>query len=105
MAKIMENLLTRPVYYAMDEKNGKKLFRRAPFDVVLQDGKLFIQPRSIGLSDQAFNQMGRDSAEDVQNWRDHDLGGYETLEPIVVGEHQMGDGSDNWMGLHKITNF
>ena len=106
MAKIYANNVTRAVYYAMGEKDGQKLFRRAPFDVVLQDGKLFIQPRSVqGCGDQALVQLGRDHAEDQANWRDSDLGGYEILEPIILNENQVGDGSDNWIGLHLIGNI
>lgn len=104
MGKVNTNSYVRPVYFRAGEVNGQQMFRRAPFDVVITDGKTLIQPRSIGPGDQAYVQMGRDSAEDVQNWRDHDLGGYETLQPIVIEEHQMGDGSDNWMGLHKLSN-
>src|SRR5574340_1204067 len=106
MAKIYANNVTRPVYDDVGEKNGQQLVRRAPFDVVLQDGKLFVQPRSImSNSDQALVQLGRDHAEDQANWRDGDLGGYEILDPIVINENQMGDGSDNWMGLHSVANL
>lgn len=103
MAKIYTNSYVRPVYYPAGVNNGQQVYRRAPFDVVVLNGKSLVQPRSLGLNKQAFAQLARDSAEDQANWREGDLGGYETLQPIILGEHQMGDGADNWMGLHKIS--
>lgn len=105
MGKLFTNSYVRPVYYAMGEINGQKQYRRAPFDVVVIDGKPNIQPRAIGGSDAALGVLGYASAEDQVNWRDHDMGGYETLQPIVIDECQMGDGTDTWMGLNAISNF
>ena len=104
MAKIFTNAETQPVYFQIgkDGTTGKMLYKRAPFDVVLINGTLNLQPRSIGPSDESLTQFGRDSAEDQNNWRENDLGGYETLEPIILNECQMGDGSDNWIGLHSF---
>jgi len=104
MAKIFTNSNVQPVYYQMgkDATSGKMLYRRAPFDVVLINGKLHMQPRSIGPSDQAITQFAQGSTTDQDNWRDGDMGGYETLEPIVLNDNQMGDGSDNWIGLHSL---
>jgi len=105
MAKLFTNSYVRPVYFEAGESNGKKLFRRAPFDVVLINGQLFIQPTSaVGVTDHSLTALGNDSNEDKTLWR-QDMGGYETLEPIVVNECQMGDGNDNWIGLHSIANI
>jgi len=107
MSKIYSNQWTQPVYYQVgkDAVSGKMMFRRAPFDVVLINGKLHVQPRSAGLPDQAIVALGIGTAEDQANWRGEDMTGYETLEPIVVNENQMGDGADNWMGLHSFGNI
>lgn len=106
MAKIFTNSYVRPVYYNAGDVNGQKVFRRAPFDVAVIDGQTNLQPRSImGTGDQAFTQLGRDRADEIGAWRDNDLGGLETLEPIVLNENQMGDWSDSWMGLHRFDNI
>ena len=106
MAKIFTNSYVRPVYYAMGTVDGQKLFRRAPFDVAVINGQTTIQPRSImSNSDQAWNQLAKTAADELDNWRDGDLGGLETLEPIVINENQMGDWSDSWMGLHRFDNI
>ena len=103
MAKIHTNSFVQPVYFQVGkDTTGQMLYRRAPFDVVRINGEVYIQPRSIGLSDQAVTQYAQGSVEDQDNWRDNDMGGYETLEPIVLNENQMGDGSDTWVGLHSI---
>lgn len=99
----ISNSYVRPVYYPAGTSNGTQMFRRAPFDVVVIAGKPHIQPRSIGGSDVALNLLGQDNLENRENWRDHDLAGYETLQPIVLdGEHVMGDGSNTWMGMSAI---
>jgi len=107
MSKIFTNARTQPVYYQIgkDDTTGKTLYRRAPFDAVSINGQLFLQPRSCCLSDQAIVALGKGNAEDQDCWRGPDMGGYETLEPIVLNENQMGDGSDNWIGLHSIGNI
>ena len=105
MAKIFTNSETRPVYFQIgkDGTTGKMLYKRAPFDVVLINGALHIQPRNCtASSEQAYTQYAQGSIEDQENWRENDIGGYETLEPIILNENQMGDGSDNWIGLHSF---
>lgn len=106
MAKLFTQSYIRPVYYLMrkSDTDGKNLYQRAPFDVVVINGNVHVQPRSIGGSDAALAVLNYASAEDVALWR-QDLGGYETLEPIVIDECQMGDMSDNWMGLNAVSNF
>jgi len=107
MGKIFSNVRTQPVYYQIgkDETTGKMNYRRAPFDAVLINGAIYIQPRSIGPSDQAIVALGIGTAEDQANWQGPDMGGYETLEPIIINENQVGDGSDNWFGLTSIGNL
>lgn len=103
MAKIFSNSFVQPVYYLVRKSDNQQLVKRAPFDVVKINGMAFIQPRSIGLPDQALNAFNLGSVEDQNNWRDADMGGYEILDPIVLNENQLGDGADNWIGLHSIS--
>lgn len=104
MAKLFTNSYIRPVYYQAGKVDGKDVFRRAPFDAVVLDGNVYVQPTSYGSGGTAIGMLANDSAEDVALWR-QDIGGYHTLEPIVVNECQMGDGCDNWIGLHAISNI
>lgn len=105
MSKLFTNSYMRPVYYERGENAGQKVFKRAPFDVLVIDGTPHVQPRTIGGTDKAFTMLGVDNVIDQDKWRDHDIGGYETLQPIVVGEHQMGDGTDNWIGMVAFGNI
>ena len=92
-----------PVYFAVTKRGGKTMYRRAPFDVVVVDGNPHIQPRSIGSTDAALTNLNTAATnEDQITWRS-DMA-YETLEPYVIDENQMGDGSDNWIGMHSVSN-
>lgn len=106
MAKVITNAVTQPIYYQIgqDQTTGKMLYRRAPFDAVLINGAIHVQPSIGGATDSALLALGINTAEDQSMWRG-DIGGYELLEPIVLNECQMGDGSDNWIGLHAISNI
>jgi hypothetical protein len=79
------------------------VYRRAPFDLVYIAGALHIRPWVGGMNDQALTQLAQDSQEDRDQWR-MDIG-YTTTPPVMMSEHEMGDGSDNWMGLHFIGNI
>lgn len=102
MSQVFDNGELRPVYYKVKTVNGKPQFRRAPFDVLVIDGKWCLKPVSLGFSDQAINRLGVDSLEDRDLWRG-DLA-YETLSPVIVDENVMGDGSDSWMGKFAMNN-
>ena len=104
MSKKLTNSVVRQVYYMIgkDSTTGEKLYRRAPFDVVLINGAVHVRPWIGGMNDQALTALAQDSQEDRDMWR-QDIG-YDLLNPIVINENQMGDGSDNWIGLHSISN-
>lgn len=104
MSQVFSNAEVKPVYYKIKEVNNKLQYRRAPFDVWVINGSPHIVPRSIGPSDSALSRLGADGAEAKDTWREGDFA-YETLEFIVIEEHQMGDGSDNWMGMTSISNL
>ena len=105
MAKKLQNTVVRQVYYQItqDATTGEWLYRRAPFDLVFINGALHVRPWIGGINDQALTILAQDSQEDIDMWR-QDIG-YELLNPVVINECQMGDGSDNWMGMHAISNF
>ena len=106
MGKVFTNSIIQPVYYKIgkDSVTGQMQYRRAPFDVIKINGVTCVQPRSDGIHPHSLAQLGRDRAEEQNNYRDGDMG-YETLEPIILNENQVGNGSDNWVGLHKISNL
>ena len=104
MSQVFDNGELRPVYYKIKTVNRKPQFRRAPFDVLVINGTPHIMPGSFGCTEkQALSRLAADSQEDRDMWRGDFA--YETLSPIVIEEHQMGDGSDNWMGVTAISNF
>ena len=105
MAKKLENTIVQPVYYKVrrDDTSGEMLYRKAPFEVVHIAGAVHVRPWVGGMNDQALTLLAADSAEDQSMWR-MDIG-YELLNPIVLNENQVGDGSDNWIGLHSISNI
>ncbi len=102
MSQVFSNGELKSVYYKIKVVNGKTQFRRAPFDVLIIDGCPHIMPRVETLSDQALGRLS-DLGED----RDLVRGdwAYNTLEHIVIEEHEMGDMSDNWKGLNAVSNF
>lgn len=104
MANVLSNSYLRPVYFPAGTINGQKLFRRAPFDVMVIRGVPHIQPRNIGIADSALNILGKDNLENRMNWREADFA-YESLEPIIIEEHVLGDGSNSWIGLNSIGNL
>lgn len=104
MAKLFSNSYVRPVYFNAGKVDGKKVYRRAPFDAVIINGNVFVQPTSTGMTNKSIDVLGLAGAEDISLWR-QDIGGYETLEPIIVEECEMGDGRDNWIGLHAVSNL
>lgn len=103
MSQVFNDGELRPVYYKIKTVNGKGQFRRAPFDVLMIGGAPHIMPRSEGLSDQSLTRVNADSQEDRDMWR-NDFA-YETLEPIIMEEHEMGDMSDSWKGMTAISNL
>ena len=105
MAKKLDNTIVQSVYYRVrrDDTSGEMLYRKAPFELVMIAGMLHILPWVGGMNDQALTLLAADSAEDQNMWR-MDIG-YETLNPVVLTENQMGDGSDSWLGLHSISNI
>jgi hypothetical protein len=104
MSRIFSNSITQPVYYKAGQQGGRDVFLRAPFDVVKINGALHVQPRSIGLPDQAFAMLNSGNTADQAMWRS-DMAGFEILHPIVLDENQMGDGTDNWMGLNAVSDL
>lgn len=104
MSQVFANGELRPVYYKIKTVDGKGQYQRAPFDVMVVNGCPYISPRSIGVPDAALGRLGVDGAEAKDTWREGDFC-YETLEPIILEKHQMGDGSDNWVGLNAISDF
>jgi hypothetical protein len=105
MAKKLSGTVVQEVFYLIgkDATTGQKLYRRAPFDVVYINGGLHVRPWVGGMTDQALSLLAADTQEDKDMWR-MDLG-YELVNPIVMNENQMGDMSDNWMGLHAVSNI
>lgn len=103
MSQVFSNGELYPVYYKIKTVNGKGQFRRAPFDLLVINGAPNIMPRAMGMNNQSLGRIGADSAEDRDMWRGDFA--YETLQPIIVEEHEMGDGSDNWKGMTAISNF
>ena len=72
---------------------------------MLINGVPHIRPTTVigSNSDACFALTGGVDAEMIANWR-NDFG-YETLEPIILDESQMGDGADTWIGLNSISNL
>ena len=104
MGKKLANSFVREVFYQIkQDTDGTMVYRRAPFDLVMINGVVHVRPWVGGMNDQALTALAQDSQEDRDMWR-MDIG-YEIFNPVVIGEHQMGDGSDNWMGLHSISNI
>ena len=104
MAKLFTNSFVRPVYYEMGQVDGQQTYRRAPFDLLFINGQMHIQPRSIMSSELALTALATVFDDELKSWREGDFG-RETLQPIIIGEHEMGDGSDTWKGLHSISNL
>jgi hypothetical protein len=105
MSRKLNNSVVRQVFFMIgkDSNTGEPMYRRAPFDVVLINGAVHVRPWIGGMNDQALSALAQDSQEDKDMWR-QDIG-YELLNPIILNENQMGDGSDNWMGLTSVSNI
>jgi len=106
MATILENVVIHPVYYERGtlKNDQKKKYVRAPFDVVVINGNMHFEPTGPGGNEsQAIGLLANADLEVLAMWR-QDLG-YETLEPIVLQEHEMGDGSDSWKGMNAFSNL
>lgn len=105
MGKKLQNTVVKQVFFRIgkDSTTGEFLYRRAPFDAVFINGTLHVRPWIGGMNDQALGLIAADSQEDRDMWR-QDIG-YESIESIIIDECQMGDESDTWMGLHRISNF
>src|SRR5512135_137953 len=105
MAKLFTNSVVQPVMYQVrrDDTTGAMLYKRAPFEVVYVSGVPHVQPRGNSISDQSLRVLAVDTQEDREMWRQDS--GYELLDAIVVNEHQIGDGSDTWIGLHLISHI
>lgn len=102
MSQVFDNGVLHPVYYKIKEVNGKAQFRRAPFDVLVINGAPHIMPQVGGAPNTALAPLATDG-ENLDMWRGDFA--YETLEPIVVDECQVGDGSNTWLGMTKISNL
>lgn len=90
------------VYYSFGTfKNDNRLkFVKAPFDILSMGGEQYVQPLALGGSAAELNGLFNSNtiaAEQYMGRRDF---GFVNLNPIVVGEHEMGTGQDNWKGLH-----
>ena len=106
MATLFENVVIRPVYYERGtlKNDQKKKYVRAPFDMVVINGEPHFRPTSPGGQEtEALGLLASNDLEVLAMWR-NDLG-YETLEPIVLQEHEMGDGSDSWKGMNAFSNL
>lgn len=106
MAKIFDNSYTRAVYYKAGTMNGRDVYRRAPFDLVVINGSPHVQPHSIDTPASAFARLTTNSGcnlEDTLYWRGGDIGRYEVLDPVIVDECQMGDSEDTFFGLHAMS--
>jgi len=108
----MEYAQRTKVYYHKGQfkGNGRKKYMEAPFEQVMmpvsEDGpkELFIVPRPIFaelVSGQGWLSTG--TVDEVIEMSHEGDFGYLTDDRILLGEHQMGDQSDNWMGLHDFT--
>jgi hypothetical protein len=105
MSEVFANGVIHPVYYKIKVANGKPQFRRAPFSVLKVQGQplQMIMGIQSSVNDQAIARLAADQAEDQDMLR-NDFA-YESIEPIVLEENQLGDGSDNWIGMSKISNY
>ena len=106
MATLFDNVTVHPVYYerGLLKNNQKKKYVRAPFDMVVINGEPHFRPTSPGGREtEALGLLSSGDLEVLAMWR-NDIG-YETLEPIVLQEHEMGDGSDSWKGVNAFSNL
>jgi hypothetical protein len=74
-------------------------FIKAPFQAVTIDGVLYLMPGMSCMSSLAASQVDSDDLEAAMMLgQDY----YSSMEPIVVPENRMGDGIDDWIGMHRF---
>jgi len=102
MAQTYSRSKKQHVYFPMGKFDGSKnpRFLRAPFDLVKINGTLYVEPVSILASTEAIAQLSNADTEvqrlGLSQW-------FLDIEPIVLGEHEMGDFSkDNWMSFQRF---
>jgi hypothetical protein len=71
-----------------------------PFRVVTNDGMLFVEPLSgIRMTTEATAAtISSDPVNAILSSQMH----YGTVDNIVIPMHRMGDGQDDWIGMHKF---
>ena len=103
MAQTYSYSKIKPVYYPVGKftNDQRPRFLKAPFDVVVINGVSFIQPLSIGSGPGAVaSQSGNGDAEQARLVRQ--LFYTDCGDPVYLEEHEMGDGTSSWKGLHKF---
>ena len=74
---------------------------KAPFDLVKINGKTYLQPCSFIMSSSAMVSQGVDNDAETAFMLRQEF--YDNTEPVVIRANQMGDLSDNWMGMNRFA--
>jgi hypothetical protein len=103
MAQTWNDAKQQKVFYKVGTFNGDqsaiKLIE-APFDVVKIGGKIYCQPKSIGITSESFGQGVNADAEQARFKRQMF---YTEAEMLILEEHQIGASDNaNWLGMHSF---
>lgn len=106
MAQTYTNSKVNHVYFDAGTFQGDattKRFLKAPFDQVLINGALYLQPSSSEYTPNAVAQTVNADAELARLSRQPG-GMYLDLNPVIVSEHEMGckDDANSWKGVHRF---
>ncbi len=106
MAKstLLESGEITEVYYRFgtyqDGNSGKPKFIKAPFDLVKMGTDEYVQPMPIGGHPVDYATIFSGTLTATEYYMARRDFGFVNGNPVMVGEHEMGDTSDGWKGLH-----
>lgn len=102
--KLFSVFYTKGVF---DDDRGAQKAVKAPFNFLKLQGANYLVPDNVNMEAKggAINQYLMNSStvdEDLLIFGQNQLF-FHALGPIVVGEHQMGAGTDDWMGVNAFS--
>ncbi len=106
MAKstLLENGEITQCYYRFGTftNDQRPKYVKAPFDLVRIGVEQYVQPLPVGGNASELNGLINSSTVANEQYMGRQDFGFVNLDPMVVSEHEMGDRSNTWKGLHSF---
>jgi hypothetical protein len=92
------------VFYNFGKFNNdqRPKFLRAPFCFVKLDGIDYVMPTAVGVTAADINGVINSDVFDTEQYMGRGDFGFVNGDRLYINENQMGDMSDNPIGMHKF---